>query len=528
MNAMTKAKDFRPATRGDLRKALSTRGGLAAIAPQSPRPVELLTTALGIGDTLTHDDLKIYQLLLSLAYADDESMPEGFTSVDMGQVIKFLDSRTRREEVRRAIGRLKRTEVSFRVRNRLYEGVSLIHGWHAVEGSADTIHFELPAPLRELMAAQSRYAYLELAALPPMRSKYSLAIYQQLAALTSEHRWKPGGSNRFVVTHTPESLAKDIGFPVGPDGKVHGGKLKAQVLDRIVRSFDDGGNPLPTDFDAVRNFSVDVTLEHDTGRRGRPLTGITFSVTLAVPDHRHDRWIDHRAPRRPGEPRLGARDAKKYLVKTSMWRRAARAYGGVLHIGPREMHELWLIALQEALDGENLTRDVYKRQHRRGRLLDTIDRRGADQACWDFLSEEADNPDLMPEGPHGWYEHRARFKHADRERRKRLKADAEPKEQPKAVTTEAVRRPPPRPEFLSRSATPADGDVVAAPLAPTPIARYETRLDAARALKVGESVEVAGMVIEKTGPHTSVWKPTPKPKAFEADRAIGIERAGTA
>lgn len=469
-HSSSRGKDFRPATRGDIRKALAERNGMTDIAPQSPRPTQMLASLLaGPGEALTHDDIKLYELLVSLAYADDGEMPDTYATVDMQEIIKYLGNRTRREDIRRAFRRLKQTELAFRAHHaeRIYEGVSLIHGWHRIEGDEDVVEYQLPAPIREALAAKSQYAYVELAALPPMRSKYSIALYRRLAAMTDGKRWMPGGSNRMSTTYTPSRLAEVIGFPVGPDGKVHGGKLRKHVLDRIMPQFDeDTGERLPGDFDAVKNFSVDVTVVDNPKRRGRPIEKIEFTVTLAMPQLRHDRWIDYRRKPEPGDPRIGAADCPQYRVSASVWRRAYRAYRKHLHLGAREMHELWIIALDEAIEGLKLTSERHRRQFRGARLLDVIERKGADEAAWLFITEEADYPDLTPCERHDYPEHKERYAAADRRRRARVDWDeiraSKKKARKERLAKEAaasepaappapVRRPPPpRPAFLDR------------------------------------------------------------------------------
>lgn len=479
---ITNRKDFRPSTRGNVRKALSQRGGLAAIAPQSPRPALLLATALDFGDQVTHDDLKIWEMLVSLAYNDDMEMREtkGYVAVEIGQLIKYLGSRTTRDDIRKAFGRLKRTEVSFMKGLRSYRQVSLLHGWQEAEGEHDTIHFQLPPPLRDYMADQGHYAYIELAALPQMRSKYSLAIYRMLAGWTSEMRWRSEEKKSLLSTFSPEELAKKIGFPTGPHGKLHGGKFKKQVLDRIMRRYDEDGNTLPTDLDGIRNFSVDISLDYDAKSRGRPLRSITFRVTLAVPDHRHDRRMSYRP--QPGQQRFGTMDIKRYRVKLSMWRRAYRAFHQDLPtLNVREMHMLWLVALQEALDGEALTFDAKKRPTRRSGLLDRIEKRGVDQACWEFLAAEADYPDLAPLNHHDLELLTDRFKHADAQRRLRLKEERERGSATKAAPKPLLLRRPPPP----RLALDAKASLAAAP----ELAARAIRKPVASIVPVGTVVE---------------------------------------
>ncbi|MCG6122928.1 MAG: replication initiation protein [Microvirga sp.] len=437
-----------------------------------------------VGTGVTHDDLKVFEVLVSLAYADDGTMPEGRTGVEMTDVIRYLGNRCRREDIKAAFRRLKRTELTFTVpgSDRKSEGVPLVQGWHLVEGESDLIEYELPGPVRQAMAAQTKFAYLELAALPPMRSKYSLAVYRRLAAMTASMKWSPGGSNRLRVSYSVDEFADAIGFPRMACGRVHGGKLKKQVLER-----------LEGDLSAVRNFSATMIMRRNAAR-GRPVEGVDFVLDLAVPDHRHERRIDFRRKLAPGERRIGGADCDRFRVGSAIWRKAYRAYRSHFQLhGARDFFDLWMVALDEALDGTPLTKEAYKRRFRGKRLLNCIAERGADQAAWSFISEEADSSDLAPDFAGGIDGYAERVEAADRRRRERVDWDdlATKKKARIAATMDSpspIGRPPPVATSRRASPVPVPEERPAADKStPTWVSDIQ---DASRVVKIDETTWV--------------------------------------
>ena len=68
-------RNFRPVNRGDIVKALDKPAALRVVAPESPRPLELL---LGVTydreSTLTADDATLHELLLTVALHADAAL----------------------------------------------------------------------------------------------------------------------------------------------------------------------------------------------------------------------------------------------------------------------------------------------------------------------------------------------------------------------------------------------------------------------------------------------------------------------
>jgi hypothetical protein len=377
-----------PPPRGKLDEALAKKNGklqLQIVAPESPRPAEMLEgVAVSGADDLTADDAALHELLVSRAYEDDRFMSDGMHSLEMAQAMRYLGGRTERSDVRQSLNRLKRTTVSYggvTKDGRRYEDVALIESWIEIGPGFDTIRYRLPEPLRELMRRQPSYGYVELAALPKMRSKFSSRLYRKLALATSRRKWEAGGDNTVIVSGTPDEIADWIGFPREKDGRVHVGKLRKRFLSRVEADLAD-----------VRAFTFKVDLD-EPGGRGNPLVGVKFVLRLN-PRSRHMTASTFNPANAAGFRRVGGKDLPGLRVESRTWRRAAREFGRTLGLTHQGFHELWQVALQEMLSEEAVTDGYATREYRGERLRAAIESRGADAAAWGFVCEEADSPDL--------------------------------------------------------------------------------------------------------------------------------------
>lgn len=371
---------FQPTTRGDIGKALATKGQLQVIAPESPRPSEMLEGVVQGRDELTADDETLHDFLISRAYADDMPMTAETHSLDMAEAIRLLGRRVERSDIRASLARLKRTTVSYGLSSeRRFEDVQLLEGWIEVAPGSDIIRYRLPEPLRILMRNQPTYAYLELAALPKMRSKFSSRLYKLFVLRAKDKQWVAGDDNTITVSGTPDEIADWIDFPKEANGRVHVGKLRVRFLDKVVADFAD-----------VRAFRLEYNAE-EPGGRGNPLGMVTFSLHLAPPSR-------HTVPMffKPSDDiaRIGGKDLPMYRVQSRTWRRAAKQHGRRLAMTNRGLADFWQAALNEALTEAALSDGYHTRQFRGRRLLDAIRSRGADYAAWGFVTEEADAPDL--------------------------------------------------------------------------------------------------------------------------------------
>jgi hypothetical protein len=309
-------------------------------------------------------------------------MSDEMHSLDMAQALRMLGNRVERSDVRASLNRLKRTTVSYGMEGgRRYEDVQMLESWIEVGPGFDVIRYRLPEPMRELMRRQPSYAYIELAALPRMRSKFSSRLYKKLALATSKEKWTPGGKNEVAISGTPEEVATWIGFPREKDGKLHVGKLRRRFLDRVKDDFKD-----------VRAFRMSVKLD-EPGGRGNPLAKITFTLRLNAPS-RHMTASTFSPADAQGWRRIGSKDLPHLRVESRTWRRAATEFGRVLGRTHRGFHDLFQVALNEALSGKAVTEGFETREYRGERLLAAMESRGADYGAWGFVCEEADIPDL--------------------------------------------------------------------------------------------------------------------------------------
>lgn len=436
---------FRPSTQGSLTKALAKPGQLAAISPNSPRPAEMLegVTIDSGGAALTADDSALHELLVSVAYEADPTMPSGAVhAVPMSHVLHFLGEHVRRDTVKASMRKLMATTVSYGTKaTRRYEQVPLLTSWTETTEDEDIIGFTLPEPICALMRSQPRYAYIELAAVSAMRCRYSSRLYRVLALEAAKTRWEPGGDNTVVVSATPSDLAEWVGFPRCKDGTVAYGKLKERLLsfleDRGDQNEGDGRRPpLPSDLKAVRRFSTEIREVRKPGR-GREVERVEFLLRLRAPSYR---LVRTRFDPKDDIARVGGRDAEPYRVNSHIWRRAQKTFMRRLAMPHSGMFELWTIALNEALSGTPLSDEFHTREFRGERLLAAARADGADYAAWGFLSEEADEPDLAALSPVTEHkERRTRSEAAEDARLARLG------KQPKACRVPATIREEPQP-----------------------------------------------------------------------------------
>lgn len=331
-------------------------------------------------DRLTADDAALHEFLISRAYEDDKLAADTH-ALDMSEAVRYLGSRVERDDIRASLRRLRETTVSYGSPDeRRYEDVPLIESWVEVSPGSDVIRYRLPDPMRALMRKPPQYAYIEMSALPKMRSKYSSRLYKMAALRSSKQKWIAGDDNTILIEGTPDQVADWIGFPKERDGKVHAGKLRARFLSKVVSDFVD-----------VRAFRLECEVVDGKGR-GSPIETVRFRLHLAPPSR-------HTVPLffKPSEDiaRVGSRDLPQYRVESRTWRRAAKSYMRTLGKTNRMIHDMWLVALNEALSGVAMTEGFHTKPYRGRRLLQEIERRGADNAAWGLITSEADEPDIV-------------------------------------------------------------------------------------------------------------------------------------
>lgn len=384
-------KAFTPATRGDISTAIAEKN-ISKIAPESPRPAPLLDgVKISSEDKLTASDIALYELLLSRAYERDTAFKEkGLPLEDADDisvasvVLPYLGTSSRRAAVKQALKRLNETTITFGSKDtRLYEDVPLLTSWFEYDKMDDKIGFSFPKPIRDVMHRMPGYAYIELAPLPDMKSRYSIRLYKKLALEASKKKWTASGDNTVILNGTPSDVAAWAGFQT-ENGTVSMSKLRDRVLKFVE-----------TDFANIRAFGVSFRENYGTGR-GRPVESIDFRITLKAPSHH----LTHASFAR-GEHKqkgLGGVDAAEYRVNSMIWQKAQAAFWGHQKRLHTAYFGAWQLALLEAIDEAPLSPGYGRREYRGRRLLNAIRDFGADEAAFKFCAEEVENPDLLVDG----------------------------------------------------------------------------------------------------------------------------------
>ncbi|MCJ9720805.1 hypothetical protein MOV66_10300 [Agrobacterium sp. SHOUNA12C] len=379
-----------PATRGSLTDLTKKPSEFAVIAPESPRPTEMLsrvTVCEGVPD-LTPLDQATHELLLSMAFETDPSMQQEVYSINLKALVRYLGRDIRKDDVARSIKKLRQITVNFdsEDQGRRYEDVRLIDMWRSIDGDDLSIEYSFPFPIRQLMRRMPRYAHIELAVLADglMSTRWGPALYKHLLLASKAKEWQPGGENEILVQMTPEEVADAVDFP-RIAGKINASKL----TDFIARTVADlkKVHRFQTIFDPKSEDDV----IHETGR-GRRIRYYKFRLRLNPP-----RPEFLRGGMISEVPGIGAKDAPEYQVSSGVWEKANFLYdrrSAIWGFGPNHYRDLWLMALAEALDGQPMTDGYHTRMYRGPALLVAIQEKGADFAAWLVLGEEDRDPDL--------------------------------------------------------------------------------------------------------------------------------------
>lgn len=372
-------RNFVPRNRGDISKSLDAPNALTVVAPESPRPLELLQgVTFDKASTITADDAALHELLITVALGADIALTSETHVVPMKHLIRFLGTEARRDAVKESLGRLLRNTVSFGA----YEQVPLLVSWISHTDSDDMVHFSLPAPLKSVLTQKDEYAYIEVGALPAMRSKFVARLYKALVAelKATGRRWIANGDNKVIIAATVEQVADWVCFPRETDGRVRGGKLKERVIDIAVDQFKD-----------VQAFSLAIVAE-PAKTRGNPILKVRFELTLNPPSHHMHRAIYDA----DGIRQFGGVDAPEFRVRQDIWLKAAGHFVAAFpDLSHKVLFGLWAASLQEMLTDQPLTDGYATRRYRGDKLRQEIAQRGADAAAWAWAMEEADKPDLV-------------------------------------------------------------------------------------------------------------------------------------
>ncbi|MDR6587393.1 replication initiation protein [Agrobacterium tumefaciens] len=372
-------RNFQPKNRGDIAQALDKPTALTVVAPESPRPLELL---LGVTydreSTLTADDGILHELLMTAALRDDATLENDAHTVPMRHILRLLGAEARRDAVKDSLARLLRNTVSFGT----YEQVPLLVSWLERQEGDDLVHFTLPSPIKTALTAKTAYAYVEIAALPAMRSKHVARLYKALVAelKATGRQWIKGGNNTVTITASVDQVAEWVCFPREKDDSVRPGKLKERVLDIAAAQFKD-----------VQAFNLSVA-PVSAKTRGNPIVGVRFELKLNPPSHHQTRaTFDATSIRQ-----FGGADAPEYRVRQAVWLKASGHFVAQFpDLSHSVLFGLWTASLKEMLDEQPLSDGYATRRYRGDRLRREIAKRGADQTAWAWAMEEVESPDLV-------------------------------------------------------------------------------------------------------------------------------------
>lgn len=373
---------FHPKTRGNLVVAMQSPKALQEKAPESPRPPELLDGMRIVGtDILTTNDVLLFELMVSVAYANDPQLKQERHSLPTWMAREFL-SKARRSMIEDSLKRLRKASVAFDAITesgvRIWGEVPMCVGWLTSPGDdpeRDTIHFNLPEPVRFFMSRPGRYAYVELAALAKMRSKYGVRLYKHLllrATCDRESEWEF------------EATAAELAEIVGLQSK--------SELENITMFKQRVLLPALADCQHSNRFTVELGELRGRGRgRGGKVLRFKIKLTPCIRDF-------HIMKSLPIEPELRAlysnRDRPDLQVVPDLWDKAERAAwrDGNKLLSSYVLLRAWNRALDQALTRPFET--IHGREFRGAKLLAAITQLGAVQAAWKFCQEEIRNPDL--------------------------------------------------------------------------------------------------------------------------------------
>ncbi len=385
---LPKRQNFQPSARGSLSKIVDTPHRVHDLAPESPRPQAMLQgVRVDSNHILTAFDYGVYEYLQSWAFENDKAMEQRSYSMPLSTLRRFMGPHVKTADIDASLDKLFNVRLSYTLASGpRFERVQMLTSWQKVEGKDVILGWQYPEPIRELMSnlGVGKYAHLELVPMTTngMSSRWSPPLYKWIAFEASQRKWKPGQPNTFDLKIEPGRLVGEIDFPEDENGKFNIGKLTKFATETFIK-----------DIENVRKFSVACEPEYEAVR-GRKISAYKFTVTVNPPSMHNVRVRYHKT-----QFRIGAKDDARYQVRSDIWLKASKAFsveGSPMHgLVHWKLTELWLVALQEAIDNKALTPGFETRPYRGESLLMAIEAEGADYACWGFLSEEVADPDLI-------------------------------------------------------------------------------------------------------------------------------------
>lgn len=397
--------EFKPAARGSVAKVVAEPQTLAKVAPESPRPPAMLSgMSISRGVDLTEKDLALHEIMLSHAYQIDPDFKEEEYRLDLDGVQALFGQNTKKEEIKSAAARLSDIRVDFEHADQVFKRSPLLHSYELeLKAGGSFICFSFPKSIKAMMNDMPRYAHIELAPIvQSFSSRYSHLLYKALADRVSEEKWVYDHRliNRYEARYTPCELVDILSFPKGADGTFNSGKLVAAV-ERGVSEMKD-----------VKRFSVEMDIRRGTGR-GRPIECFIFTIEMLPKALHMLPAVSEKARMRAANEEKAiefyqAKGGDPYAPLDSIFGKASLQFctndflntvedkeeRHFLRSFPGKMRECWSLAITEALDQHAITVGYYSRQYRGQRLLDTIEKLGIDQTCFNYLEDEVRFPDL--------------------------------------------------------------------------------------------------------------------------------------
>ncbi|AWN36650.1 MULTISPECIES: hypothetical protein [Methylobacterium] len=479
-SARSRRAPFVPSVRGDLEQASASPEAFATVAPSVPRPVAyLLDRRLCAVPRVGARDVALWEWLVTQAVA---AHPDGLPADGVELTLP----------ARPALVAMSGHGRPVQPRELADSLVRLLGGERQELRIGDAFRASLPAWVPPLLR-QGLYGYLDLAVLARLKTKGGALLYRHLVGRLAADR----------VRYLPEAPPHVITVPVSELGEVLGmpapirmGPLRIRYLKPALEDLAD------------HTSAFTVTAEEAKDELGRNIS-VAFSVRLRPPEMRTAaaRLLDKESlsflQAHPDAPafqlrastlvKLGSALPSRRVTqpKAGSRRRPVAALASELHAWRR----LWLAALDEAITGTALTTGFETGAYRGRKLLDAIERDGADTTFWAFVMAEVDSPDLQVRLDTGASNEAIRtlakaeaarvlrFRDARAERRRALRhARAEgtiPPATPKSKITDSLTMPAPAPVSPPVAPAPAPAvpeiDVALAAMLSTEEAKAEAK-----------------------------------------------------
>lgn len=379
-SARARRAPFVPSVRGDLEAAVASAEAFATVAPSVPRPVAyLLDRRLCAIPRLGARDVALWEWVVSYAIAQHpDGLPERVhePAIPVRPALVAMSGRTRLVQPRELSDSL----------------VRLFGGERQDLAIGDAFRVSLPEWVPPLLR-QGLYGYLDLAALARFSTKGAPLLYRHLVGRLAADRVRYLSD---APPHVVEVPVAELGEILGMPAPHRMGPLRARYLKPALADLASH----------VKAFTVEAKEAKD--ERGRNVC-VAFAVRLRPPEMRTSaaRLLGKDSlsflQAHPDAPvfqlrvatlvKLGSAIPSRRVTqpKPGSRRRPEAALASELHAWRR----LWLAALDEAITGTALTSGHETAPYRGRRLLDAIERDGADAAFWAFVMSEVDAPDLQ-------------------------------------------------------------------------------------------------------------------------------------